>query len=194
MFTGIIEELGAVSKIQRRGGAVSLTIVCKTVLADTKIGDSISLNGVCLTATDIRKDDLTFDVIGETLKKTNIGILRLKDKVNLERAMKLGDRLSGHLITGHIDCVGIIRRKRQVLGDMVFDIGLPQEFSKYLVAKGSVAVEGVSLTVTEVKGNIFSIHLIPHTLKATVLGFKGPSSKVNIEMDLIGKYVCSASG
>jgi len=191
MFTGIIEELGSVAKIQRRSGVVNLIIKCREVLKDTKVGDSISVSGVCLTVTDISKDALTFDVIGETFKKTNLGGLRLKDKVNLERAMKLGDRLGGHLVTGHIDCVGIIREKRQVSGDLVLNISVPKEFSQYLVAKGSVAVEGVSLTVVQVKGNIFSVHLIPHTLNVTVFGFKGPSSKVNIEMDLIGKYVSS---
>lgn len=191
MFTGIIEELGAVSKIQRRAGVVNLTIACKVAHADTKVGDSVSVNGVCLTVVYINKDSLTFDLIGETIKKANLGNLKLRDKVNLERATKLGERLGGHLVTGHIDCVGIIRQKRQVSGDIIFNISIPEEFSKYLVDKGSVTIDGISLTIAQVRGNTFSVHLIPHTLKMTTLGFKGPSDKVNIESDLIGKYISS---
>jgi len=191
MFTGIIEELGRVEKIQRRAGLISLVIACKTIVEGTKVGDSISVNGVCLTATGINKDSLCFDVIAESLKKTNLGDLRIKDKVNLERSLKLGDRLGGHMLTGHIDCVGVIRQKRQVSGDMILHISIPPGFSKHVVAKGSVAIDGISLTVVEVKGNVFSVHLIPHTLKLTTLSFKGPSDKVNIEVDLVGKYVSS---
>jgi riboflavin synthase len=193
MFTGIIEELGEVRRIERRPDIVRLLVNARIILDETKPADSISVNGVCLTVTDIDRDGLSFDVIPETLSRTNLGDLKIRDKVNLERSLRLTDRLSGHLVTGHIDCVGIVRQKRQSTNETIFNIAIPDRFSKYIVPKGSVALDGISLTVAQVQGNLFSVHIIPYTLKNTNLRNKGPSSKVNIEVDLIGKYVESLS-
>lgn len=187
MFTGIIEELGIIRRISRRGKVAVLEIKANKVLEGSVIGDSISVNGVCLTV--IKKEDfsLGFEVIPETLKITNLGFLRISDKVNLERSLKIGDRLSGHFVTGHIDCIGIIRRKNYSGANPCFEISVPAEFIKYILPKGSVSVDGISLTVAGRKSNVFGVHIISHTLNNTTLGFKYPSDKVNIEFDILAK-------
>ena len=187
MFTGIIEELGQIESISRRGKVVLLTVKANKILADTKIGDSISVNGVCLTVIKKDTDALSFEVMSETLKITNLGALRISDKVNLERSLKIGDRLSGHFVTGHIDCIGIIRNKNYINNNLCFEIAIPTEFIRYCIPKGSIAVDGISLTLVNVRSNTFSVYIIPHTLKNTTLGFKGPSDKVNIELDILTK-------
>ncbi|MBM3249277.1 MAG: riboflavin synthase [Candidatus Omnitrophica bacterium] len=187
MFTGIIEELGQVKSISRRGGNTLLEIAGETVLRETKIGDSISVNGACLTAVKKTWGALVFEAMPETLKLTNLGSLKACDKVNLERSLKLGDRVSGHFVTGHVDCTGIIRRKGYAAGNLGFEISVPASFMKYILPKGSVAVDGISLTVARKTATTFSAYIIPHTLKNTTLGFKGPSDKVNIEFDILAK-------
>lgn len=187
MFSGIVEELGCVINISRRGAVTLLKIGAKRILEDAAIGDSISVNGACLTITEKARDYLTFEVIPETLRVTNLGVLRISERVNLERSLKVGDRISGHFVTGHIDCTGIIRKKSYISNNLCFEIALPPEVIKYCMPKGSIAVDGISLTLVNVRSNIFSIYVIPHTLKNTTLGLKGPSDKLNIEFDLLVK-------
>lgn len=187
MFSGIIEELGKVKRISRKGNITLLEINADLTLTDTKIGDSISVNGACLTVVEVKKDYFTFEAMPETLKITNLGALKIGEKVNLERSLKAGDRISGHFVLGHVDCLGIIRKKGYVSGNLAFEIAIPPEFIKYCLHKGSISVDGISLTIADKKSNAFSVYIIPHTLKNTTLGFKGPSSKVNIEFDILAK-------
>jgi riboflavin synthase len=187
MFAGIIEELGQIKRISKIGNIVLLAVGTHKILEDTKIGDSISVNGACLTITKIEKGILFFEVMPETLKITNLGILRISDKVNLERSLKVGDRISGHFVSGHVDCLGLIRKKNYQKGNLCFQIAIPQEFSRYCLSKGSIAVDGISLTQGANLANTFSVYIIPHTLKNTTLGFKGPSDKVNVEFDILAK-------
>jgi len=187
MFSGIVEELGEVKNISKRANITLLEIGAEKVLKDTKIGDSIAVNGICLTVVKNEQGTLSFESIPETLKATNLGILKVSDKVNLERSLKIGDRLSGHFVTGHIDCTGIIRKKNYVNNNLGFEIAIPTEFISYCLTKGSIAVDGISLTIQNKKANTFTVYIIPHTLKNTTLGFKGPSDKVNIEFDILAK-------
>ncbi|PIP19396.1 MAG: riboflavin synthase [Candidatus Omnitrophica bacterium CG08_land_8_20_14_0_20_41_16] len=187
MFTGIVEELGEVKKISRRGAVTLFEIKADKTLSETKIGESISVNGACLTVVQIGKDSFSFEVMPETLKVTNLGILRINEKVNLERSLKIGDRVSGHFVLGHIDCLGIIRKKGIVSGNLGFEIVVPVKFIKYCLLKGSIAIDGISLTIADKKSNTFMVYIIPHTLKNTTLSFKGPSDKVNIEFDMLAK-------
>ena len=154
---------------------------------DAEIGDSISVNGACLTVIKKGRGSLFFEAMPETIKTTNLGSLGSVEKVNLERSLKIGDRLSGHFVTGHIDCTGIIRKKDYLNSNLCFEIAVPSEFMKYCLPKGSIAVDGISLTLADKKSNVFSVYIIPHTLKNTTLGFKGPSNKVNIEFDILAK-------
>ena len=187
MFSGIIEELGELKKISKRGNVVLLEIQAKKILEDVNIGDSISVNGTCLTIIKKVSDILGFEVMSQTFKVTNLGSLRIKDKVNLERALKIGDRLSGHFVTGHIDCIGIIRRKNYINDNLCFEIAIPTKFMPYVLPQGSIAIDGISLTIVEKRSNTFTVYIIPHTLKNTTLGFKGPSDQVNIEFDILTK-------
>ena len=188
MFTGIIEESGVVKNIARKGDITALSIQSDKCVEDAKVGDSIAVNGVCLTVVKIESKILTFELLVETAKLTNLGKLSVGKKVNAERSLKAGDRLSGHFVTGHIDCVGVIRNKSYASGNLCFEIAIPAKFSKYVVPKGSVAVDGISLTVVNKRSNIFTVYIIPHTLRSTTLSFKGPSSEVNIECDILAKY------
>jgi len=187
MFTGIIEELGQVRSVSRKGRMSLLVISAGKVVDDLKTGDSISVNGTCLTVVDHDKQSISFEVMQETMQVTNLGSLKAYDRVNLERSLKVGERVSGHFVTGHIDCVGLIRRKSYINDNLSFEIAVPLEFMKYCLPKGSIAVDGISLTLMNKKSNIFSVYIIPHTLDNTTLGFKGPSDKVNIEFDILAK-------
>ncbi|MCU0651886.1 MAG: riboflavin synthase [Candidatus Omnitrophica bacterium] len=187
MFSGIVEELGEVKGIFKRGNIILLEIKAIKIQGDIKIGDSISLNGTCLTLTKNINSILSFEMMPETAKITNLGALKIREKVNLERALKAGDRISGHFVTGHIDCLGIIRNKNYISGNLSFEIVIPQKFMHYLLPKGSVAVDGISLTIARIKSNTFSVYVIPHTLKNTTFAFKGSSDKVNIEFDILTK-------
>lgn len=186
MFSGIIEELGEVKNISKRQNTV-FEIRAEKVLEGTDIGDSISVNGVCLTVIKKEPGYLTFEAIPETLKVSNLGNLRIKDLVNLERSLKIGDRLSGHFVTGHVDCAGIIRKKNYINNNLCFEVAVPAQFLKYCIPKGSIAVDGISLTLVNNRSNTFSVYIIPHTLSHTTLSFKGPSDKVNIEFDILLK-------
>ena len=187
MFSGIVEELGQVKNISKRGAISLLEVNAEKALEDTKLGDSICVNGTCLTIIKKEKDSLSFEVMPQTLKVTNLGSLRIKDRVNLERALKIGDRLSGHFVSGHIDCVGIIRRRNYTGNNLCFEIAIPKEFMNYILPKGSIALDGISLTIQDKRPGAFTVYIIPHTQKSTTLGFKGPSNKVNIEFDILAK-------
>lgn len=187
MFTGIVEELGVVRKIAHKAGVASLEISAKEVLTDSKIGDSIAVNGVCLTVVAMRNSSLSFEVMDTTFKGTNLGVLNIGQKVNLERSLKVGDRVSGHFVSGHIDCLGLVRKKSVRNGSVEFEISIPPVFTRYCLPKGSISLDGISLTLAEVRGNVFKACIIPHTLKNTTLNFKGPSDRLNVEFDMLVK-------
>ncbi|MGI6065596.1 MAG: riboflavin synthase [Bacillota bacterium] len=189
MFTGLVEELGTLTSIVKGARSARLLIGASRVLEDGKIGDSIAVNGVCLTVVAINEKGFQADVMAETLNKSNLGDLRPGEKVNLERALRLSDRLGGHLVSGHIDGVGKIIRQEVMDIAIVTEIEAPPELLKYIIPKGSVAIDGISLTVVSVEENSFTVSLIPHTAKVTSLGFKQVGDKVNLETDIIGKYI-----
>ena len=189
MFTGIIEELGTVKGVRRQSDGMRLSVTAKVIMDGMKTGDSIAVNGACLTVTEFDRSFFTADVSGETVNRTNIGKLRVGDKVNLERPMMLSDRLGGHLVSGHVDDVGVIRGVDKRGGMSIFTLEIPKDIQRYLVVKGSIAIDGISLTVNDVIGNKFTVTVIPHTAEMTTLGFKKRGDTVNLENDLIGKYV-----
>jgi riboflavin synthase len=190
MFTGIIEELGRVEKASTERGNLRLTIKASKILSDLKVGDSVNIDGACQTLVQRGSDSFAVEAVQETLKKTNLGQLRKNHLVNLERPLRFSDRLGGHLVTGHVDCVGKVKTIGKKDGSFLYEFELPsEEHSAYLVEKGSVAVDGISLTVVEVKQNSFTVSLIPYTLQNTTLGTKRVGDVVNVETDLIGKYV-----
>ena len=189
MFTGIIEEMGRVKALRREGIAARLTVSASTVLGGTAIGDSICVNGVCLTVVDLAKDGFSADVAAETLKVTNLGELKIGVNVNLERALQLSARIGGHLVSGHVDAVGRIREKREEGNGWRIFIDAPDAVLRYVIRKGSIAIDGISLTVADVDKSCFSVAMIPHTAKLTTLGFKTGGDSVNLETDIIGKYV-----
>jgi riboflavin synthase len=194
VFTGIVEELGAVAGVEELSDAVRLTIRASTVLQDTSPGDSIAVNGCCLTVAERTGDSWTADVMAETLAKTALGSLAAGDRVNLERAVAAGDRLGGHLVQGHVDAVGhVVRRDPGDHWELV-TIEMPSDLAPYLVDKGSIAVDGVSLTVVEAGEAGFTVSLIPETLRRTTLGGRAPGDAVNLEVDVIGKYVARQLG
>jgi riboflavin synthase len=189
MFTGIVEEMGAVTSVEPTLGGTRMTILASTVLADLKRGDSISINGTCLTV--VAKSDQSFvvEVSPETLSVTTLGMLTGGVPVNLERAMKLNERIGGHLVAGHVDGVGRIRDRRQEGNAVIFAIEAPSEVLRYCIHKGSVTVDGISLTINDVTDRSFSVAVIPHTAAVTTLGLKQVDDQVNLESDLIGKFV-----
>lgn len=189
MFTGIIEEIGAVSRIASSAESMALTIQAKRVLEDVKLGDSISVNGVCLTVTSFEKNRFTVDVMPETVKATNLKDLKKGSKVNLERAMAAGGRFGGHFVSGHIDGTGTIKRKKKVANAVYYEIEADSSIMPFLILKGSVAVDGTSLTVFNVDADTFTVSLIPHTLSETILSLKEAGDSVNVECDMLGKYV-----
>lgn len=185
MFTGIVEERGTV----RSTSARRLEIGCRTVSGGARVGDSLSVDGVCLTVVDRAGDRLAFDVAPETLRRSTLGDLTEGDPVNLERPVTLATRLGGHLVQGHVDGVGEIGSMEPEGEGVRMVVRVPEGLGRYLVEKGSVTVDGVSLTVAAVRRDGFAAALIPHTLAATGLGAKGPGRRVNLEMDVIAKYV-----
>lgn len=189
MFTGIIEEIGTVESIRRGSASAEISIRCRTVLEGTKVGDSIAVNGVCLTASSLGGEIFTADVMPETLKRSSLADLRAGSRVNLERAMAADGRFGGHIVSGHIDGTGKIRKKEQDENAVWVSICCPEKLLRYIVEKGSVAIDGISLTVAEVREEGFCVSVIPHTLSQTVLQEKGPGDTVNLENDCIGKYV-----
>lgn len=189
MFTGIIEEVGAVRRIERGAKGARLTIAAKTVLEGTRIGDSIATNGVCLTVTDLTADSFSADVMAESLRRSGLGALQAGSPVNLERAMPLDGRFGGHIVSGHIDGTGTLASLRREDNAVWLTVRAAPALLRYIVEKGSVAIDGVSLTVAAVDGTGFSVSIIPHTGAQTILLGKKPGDTVNLECDVIGKYV-----
>jgi riboflavin synthase len=189
MFTGIIEELGTVAAVEDQGDAIRLTIRATTVLEDAGLGDSISVNGCCLTVAERDRETWTADVMQETLDKTGLYGVRPGDRVNLERAVTAATRLGGHIVQGHVDGVGTIVRRTPSEHWEVVEISLPADLARYLVDKGSIAVDGVSLTVVEAGEASFTVSLIPETLARTTLGTRAPGDRVNLEADVLAKHV-----
>lgn len=189
MFTGIIEELGKVKAIEQQDDAIRLTIECKKVLSDLKRGDSISCSGTCLTAIEIDSSSFTADVMLETLKRSSLSEVKVGDVINLERAMNHDTRFGGHIVQGHVDGVGeIISRDHSENWDWV-RIRIPEDLMKYVVLKGSITIDGISLTVNEVGEDFIAVSLIPETLTVTTLGYKNPGDKVNVEADVLAKHI-----
>lgn len=192
MFSGIVEEKGKVASITRKENLIVLSVRADKVLKGVKVGDSISVDGACLTATKIKNKIVSFDLMKETMDKTTLQFLRPGSQVNLEGALRVNDRLGGHFVSGHIDGVGVIKKRISKPNYEEFQIMIPKPLSKYLAPKGSVSVDGISLTLGEVNKNVFSIYIIPHTLIVTTLGSKKDGDKVNIETDLLAKYILAA--
>jgi len=189
MFTGIIEGLGAVTAVRPAGSGRRLAIAAAFDLAGTKVGDSISVNGACLTVVAIAGRQFEVDVSPETLAKTTIGSFRLGERVNLERALRLSDRIDGHLVSGHTDGTGIIDSREAAGNAIIVTVTVAEALTRYMIVKGSVAVDGVSLTINHLEAGRFTVSIIPHTAGLTTIGFKQKGERVNIEADLIGKYV-----
>ncbi|MDM8523227.1 riboflavin synthase [Desulfococcaceae bacterium HSG8] len=189
MFTGIIEGLGTITGIQSSGQGSCLTVDAGFTLEDTKIGDSIAVNGACLTAVMLEGKRFRADVSPETLRKTTFGRAKIGDRVNLERALRLSDRLDGHLVSGHIDGMGTMKDRKTTGNAIIITIEVPESLSRYMIEKGSVAVDGISLTINACDRQSFSVSIIPHTAGLTTVGLKKVGDPVNIETDMIGKYV-----
>ncbi len=189
MFTGIVEEMGTIAGIQKGAKSAVLTIQAQKVFSDIHIGDSIALNGVCLTVTSFSKDTYTADVMNETLQRSSLGSLTIGSKVNLERAMPADGRFGGHIVSGHIDGTGTIKKVEKDDNAIWYTIAAPENLMKYIVEKGSIAIDGISLTVAKRSDADFAISMIPHTAKETVLSRKKPGDIVNLENDIVGKYI-----
>ncbi len=189
MFTGIIEDLGKVNRISRKGEDALLIVDTSMNLDDINIGDSISVSGACLTVTEKGNKRFSADVSAETLARTNLKSIKTGDKVNLEKSLRLNSFLGGHLVLGHVDGIGKIQEKVSKANSIQFGFEIDEELGRYIVEKGSVAVDGISLTVNRCEKNRFYVNIIPHTARGTTLGFKKVADVVNIETDIIGKYV-----
>ena len=192
MFTGIIEGIGKIEKISKNTknrSAIQMTVNLGKHAKGLKIGQSVSLNGVCLTATKLSKSNCIFEMIEETTQKTDLGNLKPGDIVNIERSLKMGGRLEGHFVLGHVDGVGIIKKIQNKPKEVQVWFEVPKKLSKYIVKKGSIAVDGISLTVVDIKNNLASVCLIPHTIEITNFKTKNVGDKLNIETDILGKYI-----
>ena len=192
MFTGIVEGIGKIEKISKNTknrSAIQMTVNLGKHAKGLKIGQSVALNGVCLTATKLSKSNCIFEMIEETTSKTDLGNLKSGDIVNIERSLKTGDRLEGHFVLGHVDGVGIIKKIQNKPKEVQVWFEIPKNLSKYVVKKGSIAVDGISLTVVDVKNNLASVCLIPHTMEITNFKTKNVGDKLNIETDILGKYI-----
>lgn len=189
MFTGIIESAGIVKGTSRRGEDLLLGISTSMSLDDVTAGDSVAVSGACLTVVEVMDGGFSADVSAETLSKTTLRALKIGDRVNLEKALKLNAFLGGHFVLGHVDCVGDIREKRERSNSIIFGVEIEEEAGRYIVQKGSVAVDGISLTVNKYEKNRFYVNIIPHTARETTLGLKKAGDQVNVETDILGKYV-----
>ena len=189
MFTGLVEGIGKVTGVDHVRGEILLTISPLFNMADTKIGESIAVNGVCLTATGFHKDAFSVDVSAETTSRTNLGQLGQGDMVNLERAVRLGDRLGGHLVSGHVDGTGVIRSLEPLQRSHRIRVGINEGMARYTIEKGSIAVDGISLTINKCDKASFEVNIIPQTSQETTILKKRVGDRVNIETDMIGKYV-----
>jgi len=192
MFTGIVEGIGKVEKISKNTknrSAIQMTVNLGKYAKGLKIGQSVALNGVCLTATKLLKSSCIFEMIEETTKKTDLGNLKVGGIVNIERSLKAGDRLEGHFVLGHVDGVGTIKKILKKSKEVQIWFEVPKKLSKYVVKKGSIAIDGISFTVVDIKNTLASVSVIPHTIEVTNLGTKKVGDKLNIETDILGKYI-----
>ena len=192
MFTGIIEGIGKIEKISKNTknkSAIQMTVNLKKHAKGLKIGQSVALNGVCLTATKLSKSSCIFEIIEETTRKTDLGNLKIGGIINIERSLKVGDRLEGHFVLGHVDGVGIIKKILKKPKEVQIYFEIPKKLSKYVVKKGSIALDGISLTVVDIKNTLACVSLIPHTIKITNFNTKKVGDKINIETDILGKYI-----
>lgn len=189
MFTGIVESVGIVKRTVRRGEDVLLGISTSMGLGDVKVGDSVAVSGACLTVVEVADGSFSADVSAETLAKTTLRALKIGDSVNLEKALKLNSFLGGHFVLGHVDCVGTIREKKERSNSIVLGVEIGEDQGKYIVQKGSVALDGISLTVNKYEKNRFYVNIIPHTVRETTLKLKKAGDQVNVETDILGKYV-----
>lgn len=189
MFTGLVEGIGRISALQPLADGLRLSVTAPFDLAEVKLGDSIAVSGPCLTVVALTRHSLTVEVSPETLQRTNLAAKAVGAGVNLERALRLGDRLGGHIVSGHIDCVGEVVRLRRGARHLQLTVSLPPPWSRYVIEKGSIALDGVSLTVNTVQGNEFTVNIIPHTASQTTLEDLRLGDRLNVETDIIGKYV-----
>ena len=189
MFTGIIEGLGTIAGVRSSGQGKRLTVQSDFELRGTRVGDSIAVNGACLTAVQLAERRFEADASSETLARTTLGAARTGDRVNLERALRLSDRIDGHLVAGHVDGTGVIAFRQPAGNAVVVAVDVPEELTRQMILKGSVAVDGVSLTINTLDAGRFAVAVIPHTSVLTTIGFKQAGERVNIETDMIGKYV-----
>jgi riboflavin synthase len=189
MFTGLIEEIGTIKNIQSLGGGKKIQIDWRKILTDSKIDDSIAVNGICQTITGIGDNRFEYIAVEETLNRTTINSWTTGKKVNLERALKLSDRLGGHLMQGHIDDIGKVRNISKIQSSTIFEIQFPRQYSKYIIPKGSIAIDGISLTIMDLLYQSFKVSIIPHTVENSTLKYLKNGEDVNLEFDLIGKYV-----
>ena len=189
MFTGLVETTGTIHRLERKDRDLHLTVRASLEPPALKIGESIAVDGVCLTVVSLQDDAFTLDVSEETVSRSTLGQRRQGDEVNLERALRLGDRLGGHLVSGHADGTGRMAARQRRGESLVFKVEIPPELSRYIIEKGSIAVNGVSLTVNRCEGRQFEVNVVPHTARASTLGNLKMGDVVNIEVDLIGKYV-----
>lgn len=190
MFTGIIQSVGTVKRLSSKGGDVALSISTGTLkMSNVSLGDSIAVNGVCLTAVELGDDYFVADVSRETLSLTSLGDLTVGSSVNLEKALTLQDHLGGHLVSGHVDGLGVVVSRRHDGRSEWFKIKAPEVLAKYIAAKGSITIDGVSLTVNRVDGCEFEINIVPHTLQETIIGNYQPGTQINLEVDLLARYL-----
>lgn len=189
MFTGIIEEIGQVLEIKKNSKSIVLSIAGDAIFEDLKMGDSVSVNGVCLTVSNLKDKVFTSDVVNETIKRSGLEFLKTGNKVNLERAMSVNGRFGGHIVLGHVDGVGKVSSIKKIENSILINIDASKDIIKYIVEKGSIAIDGISLTVAKVNYDNFQVSIIPHTLKSTVLNEIKEGYIVNLENDIIGKYI-----
>ncbi len=189
MFSGIVEEMGAIQSVDKGLAGAKFSILASIILDDLKVGDSVSVSGACLTVTNIEDHSFSVDVSTETLNRTVLGNIAVGTPVNLERAMKLHARMGGHLVTGHVDGIGALRTREQDGNAIQLTIEAPEEIMRYCVVKGSITMDGISLTINGVRDRSFDVAIIPHTAQVTTIGLKQIGDSVNLESDLIGKYV-----
>jgi len=189
MFTGIIEETGTVKSIRINGNLLKIGINSKNLVKELRLGESVCVNGACLTVTDIEKSSFLVDVLPETASKTNLGSLKISENVNLERALKVSDRLSGHIVSGHVDVTGTIKGVSRSMDSIKLTVAYPRSLNNYIVNRGSITIDGISLTVSGIARDSFTVNVIPYTIKTTTIGKKKIGDRVNLETDILGKYV-----
>jgi len=193
LFTGIIKDIGEIVELDYQQGDLNLKIKTNLILENIDIGDSICCDGICLTAVSLSKNTFNAELSKETLSVTTSSSWQKGKKINIEKSLSLGEQIGGHLVSGHVDCLGILKKKESIKGSIRLDFEVPIELIKYISKKGSVAINGVSLTVNSVNKNLFSVNIISHTLKNTTLSFLVPNDKVNIEVDTIARYAVNAA-